>query len=99
MVSMHALTREIERIDNNSYNKNKKNNMKRILKKDAYERYFAYFQTKEKYFRYVNKNDKTYKYIIEKFSKKIITVYEVDFEDELKHYPYITIRQNICTKN
>ena len=42
MVSNHATIRGIQRINNSSNKKNKKVNLKKIMKKDAYKRYFAY---------------------------------------------------------
>lgn len=92
MISTHAVNRGMERIKNNSYKKNKKANIKKTMKKDVYERYFAFFQTKDKYYRYVKKDEKTYKYVISKYNNKIVTTFEVDFDEEMKKYPYITIR-------
>lgn len=92
MITEHAIKRCTERIKNNSYRKNKKANMKKIMKRDAYERYFAYLETKDKCFRYVNKNGIVYKYILNKFTNKIITVYQVDFNLELFNYPHIRIK-------
>ena len=93
MVSVHATKRGMQRIKNNSYKKNKEANIKKIMRKDAYRRYFAWFQTRDRYFRYVDKEGKVYKYVIDKFSGRIITTHEVDFEKELKHYPYMTFRK------
>ena len=99
MISKHAINRGIERIENKSYKKNLKANIKKIMRKDAYRRYFAYFQTKDKYYSYVKKDDRIYKYIISKYSNKVITAYEVNFDDELMRYPYITLRGESCIRN
>lgn len=84
MVSMHANVRGIERINNKSLKKNKESNIKKIMKRDAYERYFAYSIDKMRIYRYVKKDDVIYKYVLDKFNKKIITVYPVDFNYELR---------------
>ena len=84
MVTYHAMQRAIQRINNDSRKKNKKDNLKKIMTKDVYKRYFAYSINTFNIFRYVQKYDKTYKYVIDKLNKKIITVYEVDFDEELK---------------
>ena len=83
MVSNHAMERGIQRINNNSLKKNIKSNMKKIMRRDAYERYFAYSIGKSKLFRYVKKDDLVYKYILDKFTRKIITVHTIDFNSEL----------------
>lgn len=95
MVSLHANVRGIERISNNSLKKNKEKNIKKILKRDAYERYFAYSMGKMRIYRYVKKGDIVYKYILDKFDKKIVTVYPVDFDEELKMGYLIKFRCNI----
>ena len=89
MVSSHAIIRGIQRINNSSNKKNKKVNLKKIMSKDAYKRYFAYANNTSTIFRYARRNDGIYKYVLNKLSKKIITVYEVDFDDELKKFHHI----------
>lgn len=89
MVSSHATIRGIQRINNSSNKKNKKTNLKKIMSKDAYKRYFAYVNSTSTIFRYVRRNDGIYKYVLNKLNKKIITVYEVDFDEELKKFHHI----------
>ena len=36
-------------------------------------------------YRYVKKGDIIYKYVLDKFDKKIVTVYPIDFNEELKN--------------
>lgn len=83
MVTEHAILRGVQRINNNSIRKNKKSNLKRIMKKDVYDRYFAYDSTVDRLYRYVKKDDVVLKYVLNKFNKRIITVYPVDFDEEL----------------
>ena len=89
MVSSHATIRGIQRINNSSNKKNKKANLKKIMSNDAYKRYFAYANNTSTIFRYVRRNDGIYKYVLNKLSKNIITVYEVDFDEELKKFHHI----------
>ena len=95
MVTKHATIRGIERIDNKKKKKNKKVNLKKIMRKDAYKRYFAYAKNRTTIYRYVLKDNSTYKYILNIFNNKIITVYEVNFDEELKKYHHIGYVRNI----
>ena len=84
MVTKHAVERGIQRINNKSSKKNKDSNIRKIMRNDAFKRYFAFSNGKSKFYRYVRKDGCVFKYVIDKFSKDIITVHQVDFEKEME---------------
>ena len=57
MVIKHAMERGIQRVNNKSLKKNKESNIKKIMKNDAFKRYFAYLNKETRFYRHVVKSD------------------------------------------